>query len=81
MKITEAQLRQIIKEELSEADPEKRKSVYKAFDWACGNLADVSREIPGIFKNLEIDDDKLRAQVLKVYQKLDIVRKALKIKE
>lgn len=78
MKITKQYLTQLIKEELSEADPKERISVYESFNWACGNLSRASSEMGQIFEKLGIDNDKLRIEVLGVYKKLDIVRKALK---
>ena len=98
MKITEAQLRQIILKEVgfSEADPEKRKEAYKSFDWACGRLVKIYKAMPEIFEMLdglsnEFGDDEFAAQrdeleeaqrqVSKVYQKLNVIRKELEVRE
>ena len=95
MKITEAQLRQIIREEFSKADPKKRKEIYEAIDQTNKTLEDVAREMPDMFKQLDelshqlegkvakayYDREVLRSQVLMTYLKLDKIQKALKVNE
>ena len=95
MKITEAQLRQIIKEELSKADPKKSKEIYEAIDQTKKTLEDVAREMPDMFKQVSelshelegkiakayYDRDGLRGQVLSAYLKLNKIQKAFKANE
>ena len=75
MKITEAQLRQIIREELSEADPKKRKEAYEALDQVCKRLDNVAKEMPGMFEKLDDLTNNLDNRVAEVYD----IRNALRL--